>query len=89
MLREGLATIYDAKTGCEFGGERMEKRYRWAEWWAKKTGKGMWKGLRGKAAEEWESPREYKNRMALLAVGAEQKNGEKESSANSHSQSRR
>jgi endonuclease YncB( thermonuclease family) len=83
MLREGLATVYEAKTGCEYGGERMEKKYRRAEWWAKTKGKGMWKGLRGKAAEEWESPREYKNRMA------ERKNGEKEPSANSHSQSRR
>jgi len=61
----------------------MEKQYRRAEWWAKTKGKGMWKGLRGKAAEEWESPREYKNRMALLEVGAERKNGEKESSTNS------
>jgi len=83
MLREGLATVYEAKTGCEYGGERMEKKYRRAEWWAKTKGKGMWKGLRGKAAEEWESPREYKNRMA------ERKTGEKEPSANSHNQSRR
>jgi endonuclease YncB( thermonuclease family) len=89
MLRAGLATVYEAKTGSEFGGERMEKRYRRAEWWAKKRGKGMWKGFRGKAAEEWESPRAYKNRMALLAVGLEGENREKQSTSNSDSENRK
>lgn len=55
MLREGLATVYEAKAGAEFG--ELEGKYRRAEQWAKWKRKGLWgeKGL--------ESPREYKNRM--------------------------
>ena len=59
MLRRGLATVYEAKVGAEFGGDAMETKYRKAEWWAKLKKKGMWKdkGL--------ESPREYKTRMGM------------------------
>ncbi|KAI9372772.1 hypothetical protein BJX61DRAFT_422319 [Aspergillus egyptiacus] len=63
MLRKGLATVYEAKMGAEFGGEEMERKYRNAEWWAKMKGNGMWKGFRRN--KEWESPREYKTRMGL------------------------
>lgn len=59
MLRRGLATVYEAKTGAEFG--RLEERYRSAERWAKRRGRGMWGG-RGKEGG-FESPREYKVRM--------------------------
>ncbi|KAL2823154.1 hypothetical protein BDW59DRAFT_149011 [Aspergillus cavernicola] len=61
MLRRGLATVYEAKSGSEFGGEATERKYRNAEWWAKNKGNGMWKGFRRN--KEWESPREYKTRM--------------------------
>lgn len=61
MLKHGLATIYEAKTGAEFGG--MEQKYREAEAWAKARGKGLWKDFRRTGGEGWESPREYKNRM--------------------------
>jgi endonuclease YncB( thermonuclease family) len=64
MLRKGLATVYEAKVGSEFGGERMEKRYRRAEWWAKKRSKGLWRDF-GAIGGSWESPREYKNRMSI------------------------
>ena len=57
MLRAGMATVYEAKTGVEFG-EGLEQKYRNAEWWAKKKRKGMWAGKK----EDFESPREYKNR---------------------------
>ena len=57
MLRQGLATVYEAKTGAEFG--KVEEKYRRAEWWAKKQRKGMWAGKRG----VYESPRDYKKRM--------------------------
>lgn len=57
MLRAGLATVYEAKTGVEFG-EGLEKTYRNAEWWAKTKRKGMWAGKK----QDFESPREYKNR---------------------------
>lgn len=67
MLKRGLATVYEAKTGAEFGGEKLERRYRAAEAKAKRKGKGLWKALkekeRGKKGAEWESPREYKTRM--------------------------
>ncbi|KMU91733.1 mitochondrion protein [Coccidioides immitis H538.4] len=64
MLKHGLATVYEAKTGVEFGGVELERQYREAEACAKKKGKGMWKGLKGGKKGEWESPREYKTRMA-------------------------
>ncbi|KAJ5787971.1 hypothetical protein N7457_002961 [Penicillium paradoxum] len=64
MLKHGLATVYEAKVGSEFGGEEMEKKYRNAEWWAKKRKKGLWKDY-GRVGSDWESPREYKNRMGL------------------------
>ncbi|EXJ74057.1 uncharacterized protein A1O5_02351 [Cladophialophora psammophila CBS 110553] len=62
MLRAGLATIYEAKSGVEFGRAR-EERYRRAEWWAKARRKGMWAGNR----KDYESPREYKTRYGVGA----------------------
>lgn len=56
MLRTGLATVYEAKSGSEFGG--LEGKYRRAEQWAKLKRKGMW----GAAKKDYESPRAYKNR---------------------------
>lgn len=58
MLRAGWAGVYEAKTGVEFGGEKIEKVYRAAEEVAKRKGRGMWSG----GAGELESPREYKNK---------------------------
>lgn len=34
MLKAGLATVYEAKSGAEFG-VGLEEKYRKAEWWAK------------------------------------------------------
>jgi endonuclease YncB( thermonuclease family) len=64
MLKRGLATVYEAKVGAEFGGEVMEQKYRRAEWWAKKRSKGLWKDYR-RVGSGWESPRDYKIRMGL------------------------
>ncbi|RAL02268.1 thermonuclease family protein [Aspergillus ibericus CBS 121593] len=68
MLRRGLATVYEAKFGAEFGGAATEKKYRGAEWWAKVRGTGLWKEYRKKNGD-WESPREYKTRMGLEDLG--------------------
>ncbi|KAL1848652.1 putative endonuclease lcl3 [Paecilomyces lecythidis] len=68
MLKRGLATIYEAKRGAEFGGEATEQKYRKAEWWAKMKGKGLWKDYR-RVGSEWESPRDYKNRMGMMGLG--------------------
>ena len=57
MLKAGLATVYEAKSGAEFG-EGLEKKYRNAEWWAKAKRIGMWSGRR----KDFESPRDYKTR---------------------------
>ena len=57
MLRMGLATVYDAKSGAEFG--MLEDKYRKAERWAKLKRKGMWGGKK----KDYESPRDYKTRM--------------------------
>ncbi|KAL1637215.1 putative endonuclease lcl3 [Neofusicoccum ribis] len=67
MLKAGLATVYEAKTGSEFGN--LEQNYRDAEAQAKKSKVGMWAqpSLLGrffeKSKPDLESPREYKNRM--------------------------
>ncbi|PTU23380.1 hypothetical protein P175DRAFT_0499927 [Aspergillus ochraceoroseus IBT 24754] len=63
MLRRGLATVYEAKSGAEFGGIANERRYRNAEWWAKLRGLGMWKGFRSNTG--FETPRQYKTRMGM------------------------
>ncbi|KAJ5719025.1 Nuclease (SNase-like) OB-fold [Penicillium malachiteum] len=68
MLKRGLATVYEAKVGAEFGGEAMEKKYRRAEWWAKTRSKGLWKDYK-RVGSGWESPREYKNRMGMGDLG--------------------
>jgi endonuclease YncB( thermonuclease family) len=68
MLRAGLATVYEAKSGVEFG-EGLEPKYRKAEWWAKTKRKGMWAGRK----KDFESPREYKNRHSVGAPQNEAK----------------
>ena len=57
MLKLGLATVYEAKTGSEFGD--FEEKYRKAEEKAKWRRKGIWAARR----EFFESPREYKTRL--------------------------
>lgn len=66
MIKAGWATVYDAKSGAEYGGQEQE--YRDAEARAKKRRVGMWGGqnmigkLLGKKQEPLESPREFKAR---------------------------
>lgn len=57
MLKAGMATIYEAKTGAEFGGK--EETYRRNEAAARSSGKGLW-SLAGKKG--FESPRQFKDR---------------------------
>ena len=58
MLKAGLATVYEAKMGAEFGD--FEEKYRKTEELAKRRKIGMWSGK----ASEYESPRDYKTRTA-------------------------
>ncbi|KAL2258204.1 hypothetical protein VTK26DRAFT_8579 [Humicola hyalothermophila] len=88
MLHRGLATTYEGKIGAEFGGDKMERRYKEAEEEARRRGRGMWavektkklggglKGLVGKKGEVRvvESPMAYKRRMKMLEGAAERKN---------------
>jgi len=66
MLKSGLASVYEAKSGSEFG--TSEQKYREAEAQAKERKVGMWTQpgllgrLRGESANKLESPREYKAR---------------------------
>lgn len=66
MLKAGLATIYEAKSGAEFG--TSEEKYRAAEDQAKERKVGMWskpgllQRLAGAKTKAPESPREYKTR---------------------------
>lgn len=68
MLKAGMATVYEAKFGSEFGGR--EARYRAAEARAKARKVGMWHDpgivarLFGEKKQKVETPREYKTRMA-------------------------
>jgi endonuclease YncB( thermonuclease family) len=62
MIRAGLATVYEAKTGAEFG-EGLEDKYKKAMWWAKTKRKGMWAG----GSKNFESPREYKTKHSMGA----------------------
>lgn len=68
MLKRGLATVYEAKFGSEFGGLEKEKLYRETEARAKQRKIGIWKqpGLVQKllgSKQSFESPRAYKTRM--------------------------
>ena len=60
MLRKGLATVYEAKTGAEFG--HLEDKYRKAERWAKARKKGMWAGKK----RNYESPRQFKSKFQAI-----------------------
>ena len=69
MLQAGMATLYQAKWGSEFGGK--EKIYSEAMEKARKAKAGMWKDERtvwdkilGRKEVDRESPREYKTRIA-------------------------
>lgn len=81
MLRRGLATTYEAKSGVEFGGPAMEKKYRSVEAEAKTKKLGLWSALaktgknpgwfglgkaESKSKETFETPRQFKDRMRLL-----------------------
>lgn len=65
MVKRGLATTYEAKSGGEYGG--MKAMYQKAEAKAKRKRIGMWSGK----ASEFESPRDYKTRWA----GQDKSNG--------------
>ncbi|QSZ30011.1 hypothetical protein DSL72_004529 [Monilinia vaccinii-corymbosi] len=64
MLRAGMATVYEARMGAEFGA--FEAQYRAVEEEAKKKKLGMWSGRK----RDFESPRDYKTRMAAAAAAA-------------------
>ncbi|KAI2636204.1 hypothetical protein GGS21DRAFT_72948 [Xylaria nigripes] len=59
MLKAGMATTYEAKTGAEFGG--LEELYRATEAQAKAKKLGIW----SMKPKHFESPRDYKTRMSL------------------------
>ena len=60
MLKAGMATVYEAKMGAEFGD--FEEKYRKMEELAKKKQRGMWSSK----AKDYESPRDYKTRTSAL-----------------------
>ena len=67
MLKRGLATVYEAKFGSEFGGK--EQQYKDAEALAKSRKLGMWEKpglvskMLGQRDSSPETPREYKTRV--------------------------
>ncbi|KAK4451465.1 putative endonuclease LCL3 [Podospora aff. communis PSN243] len=71
LLNRGLATVYESKTGAEFGGPAMEQSYKTAEAVAKKKKKGMWgvekAGFFGFGKKDaLETPRAYKERIKKM-----------------------
>lgn len=65
MLKAGMATVYEAKSGAEFG--ELEDKYRRVEARARSRRKGIWSGKQ----KDFESPREYKNRINAANEGKE------------------
>ena len=65
LLKKGLATVYEAKSGVEFGGEAREREYRRIEQRAKGWKRGIW-GTLGDGNGPRESPMEFKKRMREL-----------------------
>ncbi|KAG4306326.1 hypothetical protein PORY_000314 [Pneumocystis oryctolagi] len=61
MLKLGLAEVYRSQ-GAEYGGEKAKMKYYYEEERAKRKKVGMWK----QSAKVYESPAEYKRRMAAL-----------------------
>lgn len=59
MVKRGLATTYEAKSGGDYGG--IKATYEKAEAKAKKKRLGIWGGKPG----DFESPREYKTRWGM------------------------
>ncbi|EED16888.1 staphylococcal nuclease domain protein, putative [Talaromyces stipitatus ATCC 10500] len=70
MLRRGLATVYEAKSGVEFGGTENERKYREAERLAKSRKLGLWKDFWRQGGVDFESPRAYKTRMGKLETSS-------------------
>lgn len=64
MVRRGLATTYEAKSGAEFGG--IKHVYEAAEAKARRKKLGIWSGR----PAEFESPRDYKTKWQ--GVGEQQ-----------------
>lgn len=66
-----MATVYEAKSGVEFGGSENEQKYRAAEDLAKRRKQGLWKNFGKGNGVDFESPREYKTRMGKLGKTTE------------------
>jgi endonuclease YncB( thermonuclease family) len=64
LLKQGLANVYEGKSGAEFGGEEKEKQYRKMEERARTWRRGIWGRLGREKGKARESPGEYKKRMA-------------------------
>lgn len=67
MIKAGMATVYEAKTGAEYG--TLEATYRKAEEKAKTARRGLW----STKEKLFESPRDYKTRMNALDANANSK----------------
>jgi endonuclease YncB( thermonuclease family) len=68
MLKAGMATVYEAKSGSEFGD--LEDKYRRVEAQARSRRKGIWSGKQ----KDFESPRDYKNRINAANEGTKDGN---------------
>jgi endonuclease YncB( thermonuclease family) len=68
MLKAGMATVYEAKSGAEFGD--LEDKYRRVEAQARSRKRGIWSGNQ----KDFESPRDYKNRINAANDGTNDKN---------------
>lgn len=67
MLKQGLATVYEAKSGVEWGGQK--EVYEAAEAQAKAKKLGIWSSK----PKDFESPRAYKSKLFEAEKGREAK----------------
>lgn len=75
MLKAGMATVYEAKMGAEFGD--FEENYRQEEEVARRKKRGMWAGREA----DYESPRAYKTRTAATKTLGQHVEDEKQPGA--------
>lgn len=70
LLKRGLATTYEAKSGAEFGSSEIEERYRLAEAEAKVKNLGLWSALKKEGkTKKWFG-------LGTAAADKKKKNGE-------------
>ncbi|GAM85987.1 hypothetical protein ANO11243_039970 [Dothideomycetidae sp. 11243] len=73
MLDAGFATVYEAKFGSEFGGQKKEDEYRAAEKLAKDKKRGMWGSAKSELEKAETKEQGLLSRIASTVTGSSSK----------------